>query len=364
MDADARQANHGTVTAAKEPLHRSRRGAALGLLAAALFGASAPVSKLLLPQAAPLLLASLLYLGAGIGLSVARIAGASSGEAKVRRADLPLLAGVIVAGGVLGPTLMLFGLRRLSGVAGSLLLNLEMPFTVLLAVMLFREHLGRREVLAALLIVAGAAMLRVSPGELRADAIGIAAIAGACSCWALDNNLAQRLTLRDPIAVSQIKTLGAGVCSLALALATGALLPPPGVVVAALVLGRLSYGRSIGLDMQARRLLGAAREAAYFATAPFAGALLSIPLLGESLGAAAAVAAALMIGGVALLLRERHGHVHRHEAMAHDHVHVHDEHHRHHDGPVDEPHSHSHEHEVLEHEHPHVSDLHHRHTHD
>ncbi|MCC6995369.1 MAG: EamA family transporter [Deltaproteobacteria bacterium] len=344
-------------------------GMLAGLLAAALFGASAPVAKLLLPGVGPLLLASLLYLGAALGLSGwLALRGAASSEARLRRADAWPMVGIALLGGVGGPVLMLVGLGRMSGVAGSLLLNLEAPSTMLVAVLLFHEHLGRREVAAALVIVAGGAALGYRPGELHADGWGIAAITGACLCWAGDNNLTQRLSLRDPAKVVRLKTLSAGLLTGTLALLTGAGLPPLTTVGLALGVGALSYGVSILLDMIALRHLGAAREAAIFATAPFAGALLAIPLLGEHPGRADAAGAAAMLLGVVLLLRARHSHRHTHAEVVHDHSHNHDEHHQHDhahagSGPVTEPHSHPHRHAPLTHEHPHVSDAHHRHSH-
>ena len=105
-------------------------------------------------------------------------------------------------------------------------------------------------------------------------------------------------------------------------------LPSLDVLAGALAVGALAYGVSILLDAYALRALGAAREAAVFATAPFAGALLAIPLLGESWTMADLGAAALMAFGVVLLVGDRHEHLHAHEALAHDHRHVHDEHHR------------------------------------
>jgi drug/metabolite transporter (DMT)-like permease len=285
-------------------------------------------------------------------------------EASVRRTDAALLGGIVIFGGIVGPILMLVGLARVSGLTGALLLNLEAPFTMLMAVLLFREHLGRRAAAAATLIILGAAALGYSPGELRVDGLGAVAIAGACLSWAIDNNLSQRLSLRDPIAVVRIKALGAGTCNLILALATGATLPEPALAAAALVLGAFCYGLSLVLDMKALRILGAAREAAYFATAPFLGALLSILLLGDRPRLPDLAGALLMIAGIILLRRERHVHVHTHEAIEHDHSHVHDAHHQHaHEGPFTEPHAHPHRHEPLSHDHPHVPDLHHRHDH-
>ena len=247
------------------------RGALCGLGAAALFGVSTPLAKILLPNTGPLLLAGLLYLGGGLGVLAASLVqrpGQGGREAQLRKADLANLLGIIALGGIAGPVLMLYGLERVSGVAGSLLLNLEAPFTMVLAVVFFKEHLGVRGMLAALLVVGGAAILGYSPDELRAQSTGALAIAGACLSWAIDNNLTQRLSLRDPIVVVRIKALGAGSCTLAIALVTGERLPRMEILAPALVVGVACFGISIVLDMYALRILGAAREAAFFARPP------------------------------------------------------------------------------------------------
>lgn len=343
------------------------RGAFAGLIAALLFGASAPIAKLLLPAMRPLLLAGLLYLGAGLALlfvGLVRPRARAMREAPLGRKDRWLLLGITALGGIVAPVLMLAGLARVSGVAGALLLNLEGPSTILLAVLVFREHLGARGLASVACIVAGGAVLAWSPGELRADAWGVLAIAGACLAWGMDNNLTQRLSLRDPVAIVRWKALGAAACTLGAAFVLGTPVPPAAPAIAALALGSVSYGASILFDVYALRTLGAAREAAYFATAPFMGALLAVPLLGERLEAAELGAAGLMAAGVVLLVRERHAHGHTHQALAHEHMHVHDVHHAHaHEGPVTEPHSHPHAHEPLTHEHPHLPDVHHRHRH-
>jgi hypothetical protein len=133
---------------------------------------------------------------------------------------------------------------------------------------------------------------------------------------------------------------------------------------AALLLGAVSYGASLLFYLRAQRLMGAARQAALFAAAPFAGAVLSVPLLGDRPTAADVGATALMAAGIAALLAQRHAHEHTHDALEHDHLHSHDAHHQHsHVGPVAEPHSHPHRHEAITHVHAHVSDAHHRHPH-
>ncbi len=346
-----------------------RRGAMYGLLAAALFGISAPVAKRLLTDISPVVLAGLLYLGAAAGLWTYSLLRPSKIEAPLQWSDrLPVL-GVVLLGGVAGPILMLFGLQRVTGLTGSLLLNLEAPFTVVVAALVFREHVGRYAIAAVILIVGGAAVLRVEPGQFAADPIGIALLGAACLAWALDNNLTQRLSLRDPLAIVRVKTLAAGTINLLLGLLVAReKLPALTWCAAAMTLGVCSYGVSVVLDAYALRLVGAAREAAYFASAPFMGALASIAIFRTSISGYAIAAMAVMATGVALLLREKHGHEHDHNSMSHEHMHTHDEHHQHsHTDEVaavpGQPHSHDHEHEPLRHDHRHAPDVHHRHKH-
>ncbi len=274
------------------------RGALYGVASAALFGLSAPLSKRLLPDIGPMLLAGLLYLGAGAGLAIVSLIRRRPWP-RFRRSDWWRLALIALVGGFAGPTLLLVGLQRVSGVVGSLLLNLEAVFTMVLAVVFFWDRLDAGEWVGALFIVGGAAVVSYRPGDVTADWIGVTAVVGACLCWGLDNNLLQRVSSYDPVSVVQVKALSAGAVSLVLALTLGQRLRGVSTVPAALGLGFVCYGISIVFDVYALRYLGAAREAAVFATAPFLGALAAVPLLGDRLSRTDAIGAALMAVGVA-----------------------------------------------------------------
>jgi drug/metabolite transporter (DMT)-like permease len=339
-------------------------GAVRGLGAALLFGLSTPVAKLLLPGTGPFMVAALLYLGSAAGFLLLGSLRPRGGEAPLRRADVPLLAAVTATGGIVAPVLLMLGLSRLDGTSAALLLNLELPLTIALATGFFGESLTRREVAGAAAVLAGGVLLGSGGAGGGADVVGALAVGGATLGWALDNNLSQRLSLRDPVAVVRVKALVAGAVNLGLALLVGERLPSPGAIAGTLVTGFLGYGLSIVLHMLAIRELGAARQGTLFATAPFAGALAAIPILGERLSALQLVAAAAMALGVAVMLRARHGHEHAHERLEHEHLHVHDAHHGHpHSGPIAEPHSHRHVHDPLVHDHEHTPDAHHRHGH-
>lgn len=341
-----------------------QRAIVYALLSAALFGASTPLAKILLGSTSPLLLAGLLYLGAGVGLGA--WLALRRGFKPVAGADLPWLAAAVIAGGIIGPALLMFGLARTDGATASLLLNLEAVFTAVVAWVAFRENVDRRVFAGMVAIVAGGVLLSFETLPTSQSLSGQILICAACLAWALDNNLTRRISGGDAATLACIKGLVAGLVNLGLALAQGAHLPAPGFLAAAGVVGLLGYGVSLALFIVALRDLGAARTAAYFSVAPFFGAGLALLLLAQAPGTTFWVAAALMALGVWLHISERHRHAHAHEAMAHDHEHVHDEHHHHeHPFPWDgkEPHAHAHQHGVLTHSHPHHPDLHHRHRH-
>ena len=343
-------------------------GILLALASAALFGASTPFAKLLLGSVDPWLMAGLLYLGAGLGLAVLHV---SRGvlrlpviEAPLRRSDVPWLGAVILAGGVIGPLLLMLGLARTEAAAASLLLNLEGLATMGLAWVVFHENVDRRLLLGAFAILAGAALLSWQGGA-SFQWSGLL-IAGACLCWGIDNNLTRKLSSSDPVQIAMLKGLVAGTVNLILAVWQGATLPSTGIVLAVGVVGLLGYGVSLALFVLGLRYLGAARTGAYFALAPFVGAILAIPMLGESLSVQLIVAGCLMGFGLWLHLAEQHEHEHAHELLEHEHRHRHDVHHQHEHAPNDptgEPHSHWHRHAPLVHRHPHYPDLHHRHGH-
>lgn len=343
------------------------RGVLASLAAALLFGAGTPLAKLLLAQASPWLLAALLYLGSGLGLALLRrLVGA-------QRVSLPAgegrwLAGAVIAGGVVGPVLLMLGLARMQAAPASLLLNAEAVFTALIAWFVFRENVDRRVAFGMAAIVGGGVVLSW-PGQATWPGWQpTLLVAGACLAWAIDNNLTRKVSLADATWIAMVKGLAAGATNLVLALALGAAWPPPGFVAGAALVGFASYGASLALFVVALRELGTARTGAYFSVAPFFGAVLAIAL-GEPLTSHLVAAGVLMAIGVALHLSERHEHRHVHEARKHEHEHEHgtgDPHHEHVHVPPVAPgtrHSHPHEHQPLAHSHPHYPDAHHRHEH-
>jgi drug/metabolite transporter (DMT)-like permease len=342
-----------------------RNGILYALISAALFGVSAPLAKILLGQTSPWLLAGLLYLGSGLGLAIAR-PFLPRDEAKLQRADIPWLGGAILAGGIIGPVLLMFGLAQGAAGATSLLLNLESVLTLILAWVVFRENVDSRLLVGAAAIVAGAIVLSWPNANATGTSLNSALlVAGACLAWAIDNNLTRKVSAADPVVTAMLKGLIAGAVNTAIAFGTGAHLPAFGTIAAAALLGFFGYGISLTLFVLALRHLGTARTGAYYASAPFIGAAAAILLLSEPVTLPFIAGGLLMAIGLYLHLTERHVHAHAHEELDHDHQHTHDEHHQHTHGPgtPSEPHAHTHHHTRLIHKHRHYPDLHHRHTH-
>jgi len=346
-----------------------RGGASAALVAAMLFGVSTPVAKLFVADMSPWLLAGLLYLGSGLGLSLADVGRQLLGRAgvlRVARGDVIWIAWAILLGGVCGPVLLMAGLARTPASTASLLLNLEGVFTTAIAWYVFREGFDRRIALGFVAITAGAGILGWA-GGIRVEGVsGPALIAAACLAWALDNNCTRRVSHNDPLRLAAIKGLIAGSVNVAVATALGASLPSLSAMVASAILGFFGYGLSLVLFIVALGSLGAARTGAYFSTAPFAGSIVALLLLHEPVTLRFLIAFALMAIGVWLHLTEDHEHEHLHDQMVHAHWHLHDDHHAHahdHGDPGGSPHAHAHTHPLVWHRHPHFPDTHHRHSH-
>lgn len=337
------------------------------LLAAALFGASAPAASVLVGDLPTLALAGLLYLGA------AAVAAPSVLRSPPSRIDLRAgwrpLAAAILAGGALGPALLVAGLARIDAASASILLNLELVATVLLAATVFREHLGHRVIAGAAAVTAAGMIVAWAPGATVNS--GAVLVAAACACWGIDNCVTARIEQLTPEAVVVAKGIVAGTVNLTLGVIMGqsttALAPGP--VALALLVGALGYGLSITWWVKGARDLGAARAQVIFAAGPFIGVAIAWLTLADRPSSRSIAALVLAAAGVALSMRSDHEHRHHHDPTSHAHEHVHpDAHHVHlHDAGADRfigRHAHAHEHaDVLVHSHRHLPDLHHHHDH-
>jgi len=338
------------------------------IMAAALYGLSSPISKLLLKEVSALMMAALVYLGAGLGMLIVSLTmtkgKAGFREAALSRKDLPLAAGVVILD-IAAPVLMMTGLMLTTPSNAALLGNFEIVATSLIALVIFKEAIGRRLWISIALITAASIMLTFE-GEGSLDfSAGSLLVLLACASWGLENNFTRMLSIKDPVQITVIKGLGSGTGALLIALLSHEATWNPAYNSAAVVLGFFAYGLSIFLYVSAQRDLGAARTSAYYAVAPFIGVGLSFLLFRTPVTPWFLVSFLIMVAGSYLAVSENHEHLHRHEQLVHEHRHRHDDmHHDHHgEGAFPAEHTHMHVHDGVEHSHRHTPDLHHRHGH-
>ena len=332
------------------------------LLAALFFGASAPLSKLLLIDVPAVLMAALLYLGSGTGISLVKLyqrLTRNQREAGIRAPDVKWLAGAILTGGILAPILLMISLQHTPASTASLLLNFEGAATTLIALFFFRESISRRALAAIFVITLASIFLSTNFTSGFGFSLGSLGVILACVLWGLDNNFTRNISAKDPLTIVAWKGLVAGTFSLLLGLFLGQQLPAPASILSIRLLGFISYGCSTMLFIYAMRGLGAARTSALYGTAPLAGVLLSFVIFRDPITLLFIFAAALMAAGALLLANEEHAHFHIHMPVVHEHRHQHDEFHEHDTTKIAHAHEHAHLH--TEHEHGHMPDIHHRH---
>jgi drug/metabolite transporter (DMT)-like permease len=349
-------------------LNTKTKAILMAILAAALYGLSSPFSKLLLLKIPPALMASLLYLGAGLGMTLVytfqTLRKVEKTEAKITKHEYPYIIAMIALD-IAAPILLMFGLTQSASSSVALLNNFEIVATSLIALFIFKEAIGKRMWIAITLITVSSILLSVQDFNHLTFSLGSLYVLLACVCWGLENNCTRLLSLKDPLQIVIIKGLGSGLGSLLIWFMLKEQPTEFIYILYALLLGFFAYGLSIFFYISAQRNLGASRVSAYYAAAPFIGVLISWIVLQESISLIFLVALSIMLGGAYLAISEMHRHTHIHPYEVHEHKHNHsDQHHNHtHDTKIDGEHSHIHTHESMQHEHDHLPDTHHHHKH-
>lgn len=336
----------------------------IAILSALLFGAATPLSKNLLDHLSSFQLAGLLYIGAALGVAILVIRDKKfTWPWHMDRKNAFRLLGAVLFGGMLGPVLLLAGLRLANAASVSMWLNLEMVATAILGHFIFKDHLTKTGWLAAGGILLSAIIL--TSGEGSAGILAGTLVTLACVCWGIDNHLTALIDGITPAQSTLWKGLVAGTTNLIIGISIAPLTGSFGSVAGGLILGVFAYGFSIVLYITAAQQLGATRSQLIFSSAPFWGILLSILILGEKFSWQLAIAILIFLVSLLLLMREQHQHSHVHQGVTHDHPHRHDDgHHDHHEHAENSSwHTHPHQHDFLSHAHPHWPDLHHRHPH-
>jgi drug/metabolite transporter (DMT)-like permease len=338
------------------------------ILAAALYGISSPVSKLLLKEIPHTLMASFLYLGAGSGIAIVQFIKhkkhKEKTEARLTKHELPYIIGMVVLD-IAAPIFLMYGITRTTAANASLLNNFEIVATSLIALLIFKESISKRLWGAIALITISSIILSVEDLSSVSFSFGSIFVLLACICWGLENNCTRKLSVKDPLEIVVIKGFGSGIGCFLIALTIGEKSNNIPYIIVALLLGFVAYGLGISLYIYAQRELGAARTSAYYAIAPFIGVGLSLVIFREIPTFSFIIALVIMIVGTYFASTEVHNHKHIHNLVTHEHSHSHeDSHHNHiHDKTIIGKHNHIHTHDEFNHSHKHTQDIHHSHAH-
>lgn len=339
------------------------------ILAALLYAINIPISKLLLINVAPAMLAAFLYLGAGVGLglysAISRGFGISAAKPyeRLTKNELPYVMAMVLLD-IAAPILLMLGLARSASASVSLLNNFEIVATSLIALFVFKEVITKRLWLAIFLVAAASALLSLEGADSLNFDIGSVFVLGACVCWGFENNCTRKLSNKSSAEIVIIKGCFSGLGSLIVALISRERFPDAVWVVAIMALGFVAYGLSINFYIRAQKELGAAKTSAYYSLAPFFGVIFSMLMLGERPRPVFYAALAIMAVSAVIIMKDSvalqhthahshtHSHVHCHGDTVHEHEHTHVHIHTHVHGQDEQSHEHTHlQSELTGHEH-------------
>lgn len=244
------------------------------ILAAALYAISSPISKIFLNEIPPTMMAGLLYLGAGIGMSIVGLFRYKTGKLKeemqLTKKEMPFTV-VIVALDIAASIFLMIGLTMTTSANMSLLSNFEIVATSLIAFFIFREVISKKLRIGIGFITVASIILSVENSSSFSFSFGSTFVLLACVCWGFENNCTKMLSVKDPLEIVVIKGFGSGLGSLLISFILKETSTNTAYIIATLLLGFISYGLSTYLYIYAQRELGAAKTSAYYAIAPFIG---------------------------------------------------------------------------------------------
>ena len=274
------------------------------ILAAGLYAINIPLSKVLLNYIEPTMMASYLYLGAGIGIGIVFLITqrrAESTNEKITKKDLPYVLGMIILD-VIAPVLLMFGLLDSASSNASLLNNFEIVCTSLIALFIFKEAVSSKMWIAIFLITISSFVLSFENIAIFKFSWGALLVLSATLCWGLENNCTKNLSGKNTYHIVFLKGIFSGLGSLIVAFCLEEKIASLQYLILPLLLGFVAYGLSIFFYIKAQGIIGASKASAYYAVAPFIGTFLSFLIFDEKPTSAYYVGLCIMFFGTAIVV--------------------------------------------------------------
>lgn len=275
------------------------------IAAAVFYALNVPCSKLLLEKIPPTFMAAFLYLGAGIGVGIMYLFHHKHEPAaeRLEKKDMPYTVGMVLLD-IIAPILLMIGVKLGTSANASLLGNFEIVATTIIALLVFKEKVGKKLWAAIGLITLSSIILSFGGEGSFTFSLGSLLVLGATACWGLENNCTRSISDKSTYQIVAIKGFGSGTSSFIVAMIIDERLPDIKYILPAVLLGFVAYGLSIFTYIRAQKTLGAAKTSAYYAVAPFVGALLSFVFLRETPSIEYIIALAIMIIGTAFVVSD------------------------------------------------------------
>lgn len=277
------------------------------ILAALLYAINIPMSKLLLNYVDATMMASFLYLGAGIGLFIYGVVlnkiKKNKKVDKLTKKELPYTIAMVILD-IIAPILLMFGITMTNSANVSLLNNFEIVATSLIALFIFKEVISKRLWFAIILVVIATIILSFEGSSAFVFNKGSLLVLGACICWGFENNCTKMISNKSSVEIVTIKGIFSGLGSFIVALIIGEAIPGLMFISLVLLLGFVSYGLSINFYIKAQSVIGAAKTSAYYSVSPFCGVLFSLLILGEVPGIQFYIALFIMIISTVIMVKD------------------------------------------------------------
>ncbi len=271
------------------------------ILSAILFAICIPCSKILSAKVSSILMGSLLYLGAGIGLWLSIMIKKTNIKLSLTLKELPYMISMVVLD-ISAIILLMAGVSKTTGANASLIGNFELVATTIIAAIFFKEILSKKTWTAVLLITISCIILTFEGNKSITFNLGSILVLLSALCWGFENNCTRKLSIKDTRQITIIKGIFSGLGSLIIATYTGSNFPEIKYIITALLVGIVSYGISVSLYIYAQRFLGASKTASLFASSPFWGVFFCLIFLKEKPTLQFFAALFLMITGTIILL--------------------------------------------------------------
>jgi len=280
-------------------------GYACAFLSAILFGSISTLAKPTVETVSPLLLAAL------VSFIAAAVLTPLTYKAKfnISKRNLGLILIVSILGAVIAPSLYFFGLEYTTASDATILSNSEIIFTVILALLFFKERLKRTGYFSMALVFIGIILIATNfefDNFVLEPNIGNLLIIGTMALWAIDNNISKIITKSVNVArIVQLKSLISGVILIGLVFLLGISIDIDQEKIPNIILlGTIGFALPMFFFYNAIKRIGAVRTILIFSTSAIFGVIYASIFLGEQIREYQVIAMIIMLAGIFIMHRE------------------------------------------------------------